>query len=81
MTVKELIEKLQQFSPEAEVKAVFQGDNPFNGELSCISEIYEIKGHQQRSGVYLEMWNKWLHTADTDWREAANLADQIAEME
>lgn len=32
MTVKELIEKLQQFSSEAEVRAVFQGDNPFNRE-------------------------------------------------
>ena len=55
MTVKELIEKLQQFSPEAEVKAVFQGDNPFNRESSPVDEIYEIKGHQQWSGVYFEM--------------------------
>ncbi len=55
MTVSEMIEKLQMFSPDAEVKAVFQGDNPFNRESSPVDEIYEIKGNRLYSGVYFEM--------------------------
>lgn len=55
MTVSEMIEKLQMFSPDAEVKAVFQGDNPFNREANPVDEIYEIKGHRLWSGVYFEM--------------------------
>lgn len=55
MTVSEMIEKLQSFSPDAEVKAIFQGDNPFQREANPVDEIYEIKGHRLWSGVYFEM--------------------------
>lgn len=54
MTVVELIERLKNFSPDAEVKVVYQGDNPFL-TANPIGEIYEIKGHNEGSGVYLEI--------------------------
>lgn len=54
MTVAEIIERLKNFSPDAEVKAVYQGDNPFL-TANPIGVIYEIKGHNEGSGVYLEI--------------------------
>lgn len=55
MTVTELIEKLQSFSPDAEVKAIFQGDSPFELVTYPVIVIYELKGHRQCDGVYIEM--------------------------
>lgn len=54
MIVAEIIERLKNFSPDAEVKTVCQGDNPFL-TANPIGEVYEIKGHNEGSGVYLEM--------------------------
>ena len=54
MTVVEIIKRLKNFSPDAEVKVVYQGDNPFL-TANPIGEIYEIKGHNEGSGVYLEI--------------------------
>lgn len=54
MTVVELIERLKNFSPDAEVKVVCQGDIPFL-TANSIGEVYEIKGHNEDSGVYLEI--------------------------
>ena len=54
MTVVEIIKRLKNFSPDAEVKVVYQGDNPFL-TANPIGEIYEIKGHNEDSGVYLEI--------------------------
>lgn len=55
MTVSELIERLQKFTPDAQVKAVFQNDNPFYVSANPVDEVYEIKGHRQCEGVYFEI--------------------------
>lgn len=58
MTVAEIIERfierLKNFSPDAEVKSVCQGNNLFL-TANSIGEVYEIKGHNEGSGVYLEI--------------------------
>ena len=40
MKVKELVEKLKECNPEAEVSFAFEMDNPLNG--SYIDEVIEI---------------------------------------
>lgn len=54
MTVSELIEALEELTPESEVYLLKDGDNATLGEGGKLIEVYEIIGHTECSGVYIE---------------------------
>lgn len=53
MKVSELMERLNQFSPDAEVYTILPNDNPI-GDGCEIGNIYAVVEHDEAAGVYIE---------------------------
>ena len=55
MKVSELMAKLSQFAPDEEIKVYVSDDNPLYDDGHVISNVYQIQGHDNVSGVQLEI--------------------------
>ncbi len=54
MKVKELIEELNKFNQELEVYMLRYDDNPLDNTGSGIEKIFELKGNEVNTGLYIK---------------------------
>lgn len=54
MKVKEVIEKLSKFNQEAEVYMLRYDENPLDNTGSGIEKVFELKGDEVNTGVYIK---------------------------